>query len=610
MRRGRIDLAELIRLPLIGMVKPNWQRNQVAYFSNQTGRNEIYTIDLQTREVRQVTNGEAPNAPRTGYCWSRDGSALIFGRDKAGDERNNLYRLDLGSGEVEQLNDDPESQEHPGEMAPDDRALLLSSDRNGQMNLFRLDLQDRSWHQLTQFAAPVHARSASWSPDGRWIAFSSNETANLKNQDIYLIQADGTGLRKLLSLKTGSAEWLNDWHPKGKLAAITSDALGGNRPAILDLESLDVRWLGQDGVEEEAGEFSPSGRWLSALRCQESAVAPVLYEVATGQERPLHLPGGFALGVSFVLEERYLLIRYTTADRRSEILLYDLEHDRYEALIPAEYGRIDSALFVPDEHLYYPSFDGQQVPALLMKPHQIAPGERLPALIEVHGGPTHQHHRLFEPFLQVLADQGYVILRPNPRGSTGYGVTWRDAALKDWGGGDLEDIAAGAAFLKSLPFVDPDRIGIFGGSYGGYLTFMAVVKKPELFKVGIAQVGITDLHLLYDEQMAHFKYYLEQQMGHPEANRELWRERSAITYAEQLRAKLLILHGLNDPRCPISQARVFRDSLLELGRREGSDPAADFEYHEHADEGHGHGGSVEQQVRTYQLLIDFLQRRL
>lgn len=610
MKRGRIPLDELVRLPRIAMVEPNWQRDQVALLSNKSGRNEIYTIDLRTRSMRQVTNGEAPNAPRTGYCWSRDGSSLLFGKDQGGDEKNNLFRLDLLSGQVEQLNDDPTSQEHPGEISPDDRSLLLSSDRNGQMNLFLLDLHDRSWRQLTHLAAPVMAQSARWSPDGEWIAFAGNETANMKNRDLYLIRADGTGLQKRLSVQTGSGEWLAAWHPTGRMVAFTSDGLGCNRPAIFDLESGDLRWLGREGIEEEAGEFSPDGRWLSALRMADAAISPVLYEVETGRERPLHLPGGLAIGLHFVLGGAYLLIQYSTAERRAELLLYDLERERYEVLLPAEYGSIDPALLVPDEHLYYPSFDGQMVPALLMKPHGIAPGERLPALIEVHGGPTSQHYRRFDPFPQVLADQGYVILRPNPRGSTGYGVTWRDAALKDWGGGDLEDIAAGAEFLKSLPYVDPDRIGIFGGSYGGYLAFMAVVRKPALFKVGMAQVGITDLHLLYDEQLAHFKYYLEQQMGDPEENRALWRERSAITYADQLRAKLLILHGLNDPRCPISQARVFRDRLLALGRREGSDPEADFEYYEHADEGHGPGGSVAQQIRTNQLLIDFLKRRL
>ncbi len=110
--------------------------------------------------------------------------------------------------------------------------------------------------------------------------------------------------------------------------------------------------------------------------------------------------------------------------------------------------------------------------------------------------------------------------------------------------------------------------------------------------------------------MEHFRYYLRQQMGDPEENADLWRDRSALTFADHVRAKLLIIHGTNDPRCPVSQARVSRDRLVELGRREGTDPDADFEYHEFADEGHGPSGDIAGKIRNYRLLVDFLARRL
>jgi dipeptidyl aminopeptidase/acylaminoacyl peptidase len=146
---------------------------------------------------------------------------------------------------------------------------------------------------------------------------------------------------------------------------------------------------------------------------------------------------------------------------------------------------------------------------------------------------------------------------------------------------------------------------VFGASYGGYLTYMAVTNKPDLFKVGIPWVGISDLPLLYAEDMEHFKYYLRQQMGDPEAHAELWRDRSATTRADRVTATLLILHGRNDPRCPISQARVFRDLLLRHGRVEGRD----FEYHEF-DEGHGAAQAPAARLRNLRLLEDFLARRL
>ena len=312
-----------------------------------------------------------------------------------------------------------------------------------------------------------------------------------------------------------------------------------------------------------------------------------------------------AVGAQFFQVDARLLVIYSTDTTRPSMVAYDLATDTHETLLPAEYGSLDPSVFVGGEHVYYQSFDGLAIPAILDRPPEVAEGARLPAIVHVHGGPTAQFFRGFDPFAQFLVDKGFVVLEPNIRGSTGYGVGFRDAALKDWGGADLEDVAAGAEYLKGVPYVDPDRIVVFGGSYGGYMTFMAVTKKPDLWRAGVAWVGITDLKRMYDTSMEHFKYFLREQMGDPEQHAALWADRSAINFADRLRARLLMVHGANDPRCPVEQSRIFRDRLLELGREEG----ADFEYVELSDEGHG-SNDIEQKIRTFRILADYLYRVL
>ncbi len=137
------------------------------------------------------------------------------------------------------------------------------------------------------------------------------------------------------------------------------------------------------------------------------------------------------------------------------------------------------------------------------------------------------------------------------------------------------------------------------------MTFMALTKKPDLWRAGVAWVGFTDLRRLYDQSMEHFKYFLREQMGDPEERAALWADRSAVNFAHQLEARLLMVHGTNDPRCPVEQSRLFRDRLLELGRKEG----VDFEYVELADEGHG-SNDIEQKIRTFTILAEYLQRVL
>jgi len=598
-----IPLEELARLPTFLLPTLSWQRDKVAFYWDKTGRMELYMLDLTTREVAQLSHSEVPRAIRTGFAWSRDGQGIVFGKDKDGDEQHNLFHLDVRTGKVTQLTENPSVQEHALEFSPNDEWLLVNANLNGQMNLFKLHLERREYVRLTDHENP--AAEGIWSPDGAWVAYATNETGDFVNQDVYLCDADGGRRRRLLRVREGSRDRPAAWHPDGKMLAITSDASGDNRVGLCDVATSEVHWLTPEGLDETAVEFSDDGRYLAALRNEDAMMRPVVYDVAAGEGHLLELPPGCGMGASFVGDGRKLLVTYDTDVRRPELLIYDLRADTWQAILPAEYGCIDPALFVEHEYVRYPSFDGLEIPAILYKPRNFSEGDKLPAIVFVHGGPTGQFFRNFNPYAQFLADRGFVLLMPNVRGSTGYGVGFRDMNIKDWGGGDLEDVAAGAAYLKSLPFVDAGRIGVFGGSYGGYMTFMASVKKPDLWKAAVARVGISDLHRLYDSSMEHFQYFLRRNMGDPKADADLWRDRSAIHFMENLKARLLIVHGVNDPRCPIEQARIVRDRLLALGKVEGED----WEYVELGGEGHG-SSDIEQKIRSYRLLVDFMERRL
>ncbi|HEV8634813.1 MAG TPA: S9 family peptidase [Chloroflexota bacterium] len=610
-RQQRIPLEELARLPSFYLPLLSWARDKLAFYWDKTGRIELYVMDLATRTVRQVSHGEVPRALKAGFVWDRSDRVIVFGKDRDGDEQNDLYAIEVETGAVTQLTSDPTAQEYPGEFSPDNAWLTVvtnkrtpdAPDRPGQVNVWKVRPDGSEYQPLTRF--PFPAWGGQWSDDGRSISFVTNEDpTNLKNRDGYVIRPDGSGVRRVFSVRAGSQDVLNDWHPDGRRMAVTSDASGVQRVGILDLERGDVRWLGREGVDESAARLSDSGRRLVCLRNQESQLRPIVYDVETGAERELQLPPGAAFGAQFVDDDR-LLMTYTTDTTRPGLILYDLPSDACETLLEPEYGSIDPEAFVEADHVSYKSSGGTEIPALLYRPRGIPEGTGLPAIVHVHGGPTGQWFRGFDPFAQFLVDRGFVVLEPNVRGSTGYGVAFRDAALKDWAGVDLEDVAAGAAYLKALPYVDPERLVVFGGSYGGYMTFMAVTKKPEIWRAGVAWVGITDLKRMYDQSMEHFKYFLREQMGDPDKDAALWADRSAINFAQNLEAKLLMIHGATDPRCPVDQSRTFRDRLLELGRKEGED----FEYAEFADEGHG-STDIEQKIRTFKLLAEYLERVL
>lgn len=603
MSRAKLPLEDFVRLPSFYAPRVNHAGDQVAFYANHTGRMELYRIVLPDGAKEQVSDGQLPRSLHAGYTWLRDGSGVVFARDNDGDEQHDLWVLDFASRTARQLTATPRAEEHPIEVSPDGRTVLMASNRAGQMNAWLVDLADGEARPLTGFAQPVWP--GLWSPDGDWIALSASVETDLRNRDGYLVRADGSELRRVFRTAIGVRDSLVDWHPGGRILSVNSEVDDLPRVGLLDLDSGAVRWLGEGSGEETGGRFSRSGEWLLATRNKDASPRPVLYHAETGEERPLRLPPGDSYGVDFALDDRALVMAVTASNRRSELLLYDLAADRTSVLVPAEYGSIDPNVFVTPSYVSYPSRDGRAIPAVLTTPRDRRPGERLPAVVVVHGGPAGQWLMGFNPYFQILADRGYVVLGPNPRGSSGYGKVFRELNIGDWGGMDLEDIAAGAEFLRSLDYVDPDRLAVFGGSYGGYMTYLQLVRKPQLWKVGVAWVGITDLLLMYEESMQHFRHFLRMYLGDPVEQAELWRDRSPITHAEHLRAKLLMVHGVNDPRCPVSQARVFRDRLRELGRVEG----VDFEYVELTEEGHG-STDQDQQLRTYRLLLDYLDRWL
>ena len=257
---------------------------------------------------------------------------------------------------------------------------------------------------------------------------------------------------------------------------------------------------------------------------------------------------------------------------------------------------IDPATLVEPSHVRYPGADGEDVPALLFLPYAEALRDEMipPAIINIHGRPTAQHHREWNVATQVFVNAGFVVLEPNPRGSTGYGKKWREANRGDWGGNDLEDTARGAAWLGDQKLADPARIGVYGGSYGGYLTLMSLSLRPDRFAAGVSVVGVVSWKTMAETTRGDLRDYLIREFGDPAKDAELYRERSPLTHASKIRAPLLILQGENDPRVPRSEAEQVVKALRDSGKP--------HEYHVYPGEGHG--------FRVTENRIDALRRAL
>jgi dipeptidyl aminopeptidase/acylaminoacyl peptidase len=249
--------------------------------------------------------------------------------------------------------------------------------------------------------------------------------------------------------------------------------------------------------------------------------------------------------------------------------------------------------------VHYPSRDGKwTISAFLYVPFNMARNSQNAAIVYVHGGPQAQSMNTFNRFIQHAASEGYMVLAPNYRGSTGYGKEFEKANLFDMGGGDLDDVLAGAEWIKQTGHLDPKKIVVMGGSYGGYLSMMAVTKAPDLWAAGVPIVPFVNWFTEIENEDPVLREIDLATMGDPGKNKARYEERSPINFIDRIKAPLYLLAGGNDPRCPKSEAQQVIDAIKKRG--------GVVEYKVYENEGHGFA-RVENQIDAYKRVSDFLK---
>ncbi|MFW5955988.1 MAG: S9 family peptidase [Halorhabdus sp.] len=594
-------LERLARLPSFYHPVASPAGDRIAYYYDGTGQNELYVQDLATGDRRQISDGEVPRNARWPIRWRPDGQAIYFHRDEGGNEQNDIYELTLDGDLRSVVTLDGQTILTD---VTDDGRLYVASDADEQLNLYGHDPETDETTRYTSYDHAVGAALAS--PDGERLAFTVNETDDRHNEDVYVARADASDPRNLQLGETGSETTVADWFPDGQSLLVGDNAADVDRCGVYDLEAEEVTWYGGEAVEEPVTVL-PGGQRFLALRTRDAAVVPVVYDL-DGEGRELDLPEGVAsvprYGKGAIVDDDRVLVTHEAPGRRKGLFEYDRRTDERRTIVEPDYGEFEPDAFADAEFVTFESHDGLEIEALLYDG-----GKRpSPAVVKVHGGPLGQDQRDFDRYAQFLALEGYSVLEVNYRGSTGRGRAFERRLDMDWGGAEQGDVAAGTRWLADREWIDENRIAVFGGSYGGYSAYMQLLQYPELYACGVAWIGLTDLHAMYEESMPHYRTeLLERYMGDPEEHHERWRDRSPIEHVENLAAPLLMVHGVNDSRVPISQARLFRDALEDAGYEAG--PDGDFEYEELGEEGHG-STDTEQQLRAFRLVADFLDRRL
>lgn len=496
---------------------------------------------------------------------SPDGRFLLYSKDEGGNEKPNLFLIDLEDYSITNITNTRKIGYRDIQWSPDGKALFFASEREqpGAYSIFRLD---RESHEVAKVVGNEAGECLSLqiSPDGRKLAF--NRTRDYLHTGVNVVDLRTEKEETILPIDEQATSTVAGWTIDSTRIYVTSNAnpQGTDAVALLDLGRKNFEWLTLGNWETFLSDCSLNeDKFVYVIN--EAGNHQVFLKTITGAENEIPIPSGVLRMARFSPDGKRIGLLHSSADSPPEIWAYDVNEQRLRQITNSFVGGYKSSNFVRPNLVVYPSYDETPIAAFLYLPSNAKPDDSRPAIVYPHGGPTAQHLNDWFPQLQYFVSHGFVVIAPNYRGSTGFGRTFMESLRKDCGGGDLRDLAAAAEYLKTTGFVDASRIGFMGASWGGYLTLMALTRYPDLWAAGVAIVPMANWFTSHQNEDPVLRANDVWLMGDPVEDRELWRDRSPFFFAERIKAPLLLLAGANDIRCPAEETEQMAQAVRERG---------------------------------------------
>jgi dipeptidyl aminopeptidase/acylaminoacyl peptidase len=588
----RIPDAELFDLSRDGLT--------ALVLSNHTGSYQIATVPANGGPLRTLSHGSDR------VSWARIGpdSQVVFTRDFGGREEHQFFQVPL----------DGTSQEEQISKLSGTRVFDFNWSNGGDEIVFAyatresnaVGLLDPNTGATTELFQNRHwVFRPHWSNDDSRIAASAKMTEHPTATEIVLLDPAGKDAPVVYTPKKDSENTVVGWHPNHPWILFKTDTRGKYELALYKTDSGELDYLqGGEydlGLDFPVSGWMPDGESVYYLATREGRTRLYVEKIDSSEEpRQVETPDGYHAGffgstVQVPESGEYFVFSWSGLGVPPTVSRQDMKKGTVDTL----YEHFTDIALGRPEHVVYPSFDNRQIHGWFLKPPR-SEGRR-PTVLWIHGGPASEVADSWNPAIQSFVVAGYNLFAPNIRGSTGYGVEFQNLNIHDLGGADMKDVEEAAKYLATRPDVDPARIALVGASYGGFMTFLATAKLPNYWAAGAAIVGITDWKEMYDLSDAAYRSFIERYFGTPGENPELYADRSAINFVNNLKAPLFIWHRGNDSRCPLQPVQKFADRLTTLGKK--------FEMQVVWDEGHGFQ-KTENLVRQYLAVVQFLDRQL
>ncbi|GCE16932.1 S9 family peptidase [Dictyobacter kobayashii] len=560
---------------------------KLSFLTNITGVAEVWSVPLNLQAATplwpdQLTfRGERVSSA----VYAPHADVLLVSGDIGGNERAQLFLLEADGSRLTALTSNLEVMHIFGDWSPDGQYITYSSNERDAryFDVYEMEVATGERRLLLQHDGTNYVHG--YSPDGSQIQVS-RWLSNTRSQILLVERA--TGAVRALTPEPdadvrGVVYQAAAWSADGQgLYLLSNCDRQFHSLAYLDLSTLDLHYLGEDRWDVELLEVTKDGTRLAMSVNEDGYSTLTLFDIAQGweQRQPLltpTLPRGVVYELTWSEDGSRLALSYTTADDALDVWVWDLEAGAITRATQSSRGGIPQSSFVNPSLVHYPTFDGREIPAFLYLPAEQQ--QQLPVIINVHGGPEGQSRPVFDPVTQYFVSQGYAVLVPNVRGSTGYGYEYQsldDVRLRM---DSVADLQHAALWLSQSSIADSKRIIVMGGSYGGFMVLSAITTYPDLWAAAVDIVGIANFVTFLENTGPWRRKLRESEYGSLENDREFLEQISPIRSVDKITAPLFVVHGANDPRVPVGEAEQIVSALRQR--------QVPVEYLRFEDEGHG-----------------------
>lgn len=597
MKEKRYTIGDFLKVKVSGGGKFSFDDTKIAYRSNKTGTFQIYIKEVDGKYDEQVTDFEDNIS---GFIYSPKEDLIIFSKAEKGNENSQLFKLNPNTKEIVQITNNSDIRYDLSSFSYDGSYIsYASNERNGKdFDIYLMNVttqKEKMVFSLGGRSAPI-----GFSPSGKYLVIRKTYSL-LGSSDLYLCNIEDESIKHLTHEKEKSFYMSPRWLDESNFFIITNKDSNFFGLAKYSLDKEEFKYVLQPNWDINNLTMSKDAIRLIVTVNEDGYDKVSIYDSKTLEKLPDLFPeNGYVGGISFSNNSKNIIFSHGDSRTTTDMSLIILDKKVIYKFTDSEQN-IEKDVMVEPELIYYKSFDGLEIPAFVYKPRNIENKVKVPVIIDIHGGPESQYRPTLNRVTQYFVCAGYMVVAPNIRGSTGYGKEYASLDNLEKRMDSVKDIVELRNYLETVPGADTNKVVVMGGSYGGFMVLACLAFYPKLWAGGIDFVGIVNFVTFMENTAPYRRAIREAEYGSLENHRELLESISPINSIENVEAPLMVVHGANDPRVPLSEAEQVVSKLKELNRK--------VEFIVYEDEGHGLK-KLKNRLDVYPKVVEFLDEIL